>query len=365
MSDQSYNAATATATAHPSLALAKYWGKMSVGINVPATSSVGVTLGAMSTRTTVHARRSVPHRTARTDRAGPEHGLEDTVVLDGREQDPERFQEFFRAVRDLLRRYEERRSLDALSAWQFTVESENTFPTGAGLASSAAGFAALAAACCAAALHVFRSNAGDNFHDPDREELSALARIGSGSACRSIHGGFTRWRAGAKNAEQLYPESWWPELRVVVLPVTTGMKPSSSRDAMNLTRETSPFFRAWTEDAPSIAAEIEAAIAVRDLDRLGTATRLSYLRMFATMFGASPPVLYWLPQSLEIIRGVEELRRSGVPAWETMDAGPQVKVLTVADHAQRIAERFRSLLPIAPTISPLGPGVTIESVEYS
>ena len=138
MSDQSYNAATATATAHPSLALAKYWGKMSVGINVPATSSVGVTLGAMSTRTSVHVRRSVPHRTARTDGAGPEHGRNDTVVLDGREQDPERFQEFFQAVRDLLRRYEERQSLDALSAWQFTVESENTFPTGAGLASSAA-----------------------------------------------------------------------------------------------------------------------------------------------------------------------------------------------------------------------------------
>jgi diphosphomevalonate decarboxylase len=337
---------TATATAHPSLALAKYWGKMPTGVNIPATSSIGITLSAMSTRTTVRA-HPVPHRDGDARR--------DTVVLDGTTQDPRRFQEFFRAVRELLQRYEH-----PAATWCFSVESENSFPTGAGLASSAAGFAALAAACCAAALRAPGGDTRDARLLPDREELSLLARIGSGSACRSVFGGFTRWGAGSPGARQIYPEDWWPELRVVVLPVTTSAKPSSSRDAMNLTRETSPFYAAWTEDAPAIASEVEAAIASHDLERLGTATRLSYLRMFATMFGAAPPILYWLPQSVEIIRGVEELRRSGIPAWETMDAGPQVKVITTVDYAQRIVERFQDLLPLPPIVSAAGPGVTVE-----
>ncbi len=320
---------TGHARAHPSLAIAKYWGKQRNGINIAATPSVAVTLEAMTAETTVRVYR---------DRRGD--APPDRIVLDDVPQEARRFRPFFDAVRADLP--------DSESLW-FEVESRNDFPTAAGLASSAAGFAALAAASCVALTGAF-----------DAERVSRLARIGSGSACRSVYGGFTRWDAGSLSAVQLHPEEWWPDLRVVVLPVTTAAKPLSSREAMNRTRDTSPYYFAWTKDAPDLAREVEESIRHRDLQRLGEASRTSYLRMFATMISATPPVLYWRPESVEIIRALEELRAQGVPAWETMDAGPQVKVFTDRDNAQLLVETFRDILAVPAIISAVGPGATVD-----
>ncbi|SIQ39768.1 diphosphomevalonate decarboxylase [Alkalispirochaeta americana] len=332
---------TISATAHPSLAVAKYWGKQTGAINTAATPSVAITLGAIAARTTL---------TVDCASEG-DQPCRDQVVLNGVSQDPRRFRPFFDAVREVITLncpHQDGGSDQAGECLFFTVRSDNDFPTAAGLASSAAGFAALAASALTATLG-----------ERPPEEISRLARIGSGSACRSVYGGFTRWDAGAPAAEQLYPETWWPDLRVVVLPVSSAEKPLSSRDAMNRTRDTSPFYDAWVADAPSLAGETREAIAQRDLERLGQTARLSYLRMFSTMFAAAPPIMYWLPQSLEIIRGLEELRRMGLPVWETMDAGPQVKVITDAAHARQVAEEFRDLLVSPAIISEVGPGVTV------
>ncbi|POR04126.1 hypothetical protein AU468_03905 [Alkalispirochaeta sphaeroplastigenens] len=340
---------TITATAHPSLAVAKYWGKQPGAINTAATPSVAITLGAIAARTTLTVDCG----------DGGDQPLRDQVILNGVSQDPRRFRPFFDAVREAIARACPDGVTDPgqggtggprAQDLYFSVRSDNDFPTAAGLASSAAGFAALAASALTATLGARPS-----------EEISRLARIGSGSACRSVYGGFTQWAAGAPAAEQLYPETWWPDLRVVVLPVSTAEKPLSSRDAMNRTRDTSPFYEAWVTDAPSLARETREAISRRDLERLGEAARLSYLRMFSTMFGANPPILYWLPQSLDIIRGLEELRRMGLPVWETMDAGPQVKVITDASHARQVADEFRDLLVSPAIISEVGPGVTIDT----
>lgn len=320
------------ARAHPSLALAKYWGKAREGTNIPATPSVAVTLRAMTTNTTV-----------RVQPCADAGGEDDSVEIGGVVQDTRRFRPLF----DEVRRYARTRSYPGVPC--FSVLSENDFPTAAGLASSAAGFAALAAACLAAVSD-----------GPEPTTISRIARIGSGSACRSVYGGFTRWDAGAESAFQIRDEDWWPDFRIVILPVTAGAKPVSSREGMNRTRDTSPYYRAWTEDAPLLARETQQAIETRDLERLGTAARLSYLRMFATMFAAEPPLVYWLPQTVEIIRELEQMRDRGIPVWETMDAGPQVKVLTDRDHARLVVETFGEILSLPAIISEPGPGTSVE-----
>lgn len=310
------------AIAHPSLALIKYWGKQSRGINIPATTSIAVTLAGLETRT----------RATAGDPGDP-----DRVRLDGTVQPIERFSDLFEAIRAwVVAHGGERHSYD--------VQSENSFPTAAGLASSASGMAALVLSTTRASLPELDPR------DPNTaRELSALARIGSGSASRSIYGGFTRWSAGAEQAEPIHPDDWWPQLRVVVLPVTGAAKPISSREAMNRTRHESPFFQAWVEDSKHLAVAAEEALTRRDLEQLGTAMRLSYMRMFATMLGTEPPILYWLPETLAIIRALDALRAKGIPVWETIDAGPQVKVITLSDTVPVLQEAMRDA-PIADPI---------------
>ena len=287
------------AEAHPSLALIKYWGKTEAPDNRAATPSLAVTLDGLTTTTSVEL--------LGTGSAPPE----DEVVVGGTAQTPDRFRSFFESVRTLVRR--ERPDLP-----DFTIRarSRSDFPSSAGLASSASGFAALAAACCAAASVV-----------PGEAQLSALARLGSASAARSIWGGFVRLDAGAEAAEPVHDASWWPSLRIVVVEVEKGPKPIPSREAMERTRRSSPYYDSWLSDAPTLMNRAIKALEARDLDELGPAIRASYLRMFATMFAADPPVVYWKPESLRVMALCESLRNSGVSAWETMDAGPQVKIV--------------------------------------
>ncbi|MFW6228569.1 MAG: diphosphomevalonate/mevalonate 3,5-bisphosphate decarboxylase family protein [Alkalispirochaeta sp.] len=348
---------TATAIAHPSLALVKYWGKQREGINIPATGSIGVSLAALTTTTTVTVADV------------------DSLEIDGQIQPTDRYRPFF----DHLRR-EIRRDL------RFHVTSRNDFPTAAGLASSASGYAALTVAAFAAAEAVETAQGGTavtgyavaaNVTDGtgatemertpaagevlpvDRTALSRVARLGSGSASRSVFGGFVRWDAGAETARQIRDASWWEEVRVVVLPLEMRAKPVSSREAMNRSRDTSPAYPAWVTDAPPLVERAERAIARRDLNELGTVMRLSYLRMFSTMISADPPLIYWLPSSVETIHRLEELRRGGIAAWETMDAGPQVKVLVAAGDVDAVVSATRELCASPPIVSTVGGPATL------
>jgi diphosphomevalonate decarboxylase len=286
--------------AHPSLALIKYWGKSDRRRNLPATASLAVTLAGVHTET-----RVLPADA-------------DQVVLEGVPQPAERYAAFFAGLRRRLR-----------TPLHFRAESLNSFPTAAGLASSSAGFAALAAACVRAA-----------GRELPPAKLSALARIGSASAARSLFGGFTLLPAGARAARQLYPEEHWPELRVLVAVASEAAKPLSSRQAMEATRTGSPFYRAWLSCAGGLLAEALAALERRDLERLGQAARLSYSRMHAAMLAADPPVFFWLPATVALVRECAALRLEGIGAWETIDAGPQVKVLCLAADAPKIAARL-------------------------
>ena len=289
----------------PSLALVKYWGKKSTQQNLPATPSLAVTLGGVHTETRVRIAGS------------------DSIRLNGEPIALDRFTPLF----DSLRRAAGRQVC-------FQVESSNDFPSSAGLASSSSGFAALTVAC-ARILELDLSPA----------QLSAFARSASASAARSLFGGFTLLPAGGFAAEQLYGSDYWPELRILIALVSREAKPISSRAAMEATRLSSPYYRAWLRNAGQLLDPALKALETRDISALGPVVRLSYSRMHAALLASSPPVLYWLPNSVAILRECQHLRDEGVGAWETMDAGPQVKVLCLASDVATISGRLQEVDP--------------------
>jgi diphosphomevalonate decarboxylase len=284
--------------ASPSLALIKYWGKKESPSNLPATPSLAVTLGGLETETRVDL------------------GPKDSVLLDGRVQDLERFQPFFNNLRRSLK-----------TDQHFQVWSRNNFPSSAGLASSSSGFAALT---CAAVRATGRTLSP--------EALSELARFGSASASRAVFGGFVLLPAGARRARALLPAEHWPELRILVAVVSENAKPVSSRTAMALSRENSPYFRAWISSSRKLIPEAVWALKRKDIEALGKTVRLSYSRMHAVMLASDPPMTYWVPRTLTVLQACEQLRKQGIGVWETMDAGPQVKILCLNAEVPRIKQ---------------------------
>ncbi len=294
--------------ASPSLALIKYWGKLEGGRMLPATPSLGVCLGSLST----------------TTRAEASFDGADELHIGEAAQPIGRYSEFFAEMRRALR-----------AELGFRVTSRNDFPTSSGLASSSSGFAALAFAAARAGEALL----GGGRRPLSHAEISRIARVGSISAARAVFGGFSLLPARARAARALYGEGHWPELRVLVAAVTLEEKPLSSRAAMELSRSTSIYHRSWVGGAGAELAPSLEALGRRDLEALGLSMRRSYLRMFGTMLACDPPLIYWLPGSLELIRECEAMRREGLEVWETMDAGPQVKMLCLARDAPRIVER--------------------------
>lgn len=317
----------ATAVAHPNIALIKYWGKREAAVNLPAVGSLSITLDTLSARTTVAADRG-----ARAD----------SVCLNGRE-DP-RTAARVTAVLDLLRR-------QAGSTTALRVVSDNDFPTGAGLASSAAGFAALVTAA-AAALGLA----------PDPAQLAEAARIGSGSAPRSLFGGFVLLRNaadGGVSCEPVLAPAAWP-LSVVIAITTTGPKATSSRDGMTASRDTSPYYRAWVD---SHAADLDAGLECvreRDFARLADLAEHNCLKMHAVMMTTRPPLLYWTPATLACLQQVRELRRAGTAVFFTIDAGPQVKAVCEPAAAATVARALAAVPGVTQVIeSGLGAGARL------
>ena len=296
-----------TAVAGTNIALVKYWGKRDPLLNLPATGSLSLTLAEMSTRTTVRF-------------GGVPNG--DRVRLGGAPAD-ERFSFRVSQFLDVVRKQ--------AGITQFAeVATENAVPTASGLASSASGFAALALAASRAA--------GLSLAPP---ALSALARLGSGSAARSIFGGFVEMARGERPdgsdcfARPLEATAPW-DVRLVIAVTAAGPKPLGSTAAMDRTARTSPFFPAWVAASDGDLAEARAAIGDRDLPRLGRVAERSALRMHATAMAADPAIVYWNSATLAAMNAVFDLRAKGVAAYFTIDAGPHVKVLCGAADAARV-----------------------------
>lgn len=308
----------ATAQAHPNIALVKYWGKRDEALILPHQSSLSITLAPLEVTTTVRFGTS----------AGDEVELNGNVALG---QERTRVLELVTAVRS------EAAKQTGTTLGPVAVVSRGNFPASAGLASSAAGFAALAVAARAAAGLA-----------PDVVKASKLARQGSGSACRSIQGGACVWWKGTRAdgedsfAEQLFPETHWPELRLVVAVLSRAEKAVKSRDGMRNAVETSPYYPAWALDAEKEIARARAFIANRDLEPLGALCERNAWRMHATSLAADPPLCYLLPSTLDLIQRVAEERARGLPVWFTLDAGPNPVLLTDAAHAAQVEELART-----------------------
>lgn len=318
----------AVAIAHANIALAKYWGKADEARNIPAVPSLSLTLDALRTKTSVEFDAALS---------------EDEVVLDGR---PAREKEGRRVVRML----ESVRTAAGLTM-KARVESENSFPTAAGLASSASGFAALALAATAAA-----------GLDVSHKEASALARAASVSAARSLFGGYVELPAGAEFAEPVAPGSHFP-LSMIVALTRAGEKAVGSTEGMLRTARTSPYYEAWVRQAPASCDRIRRAVLDRDLEALGPAVEASALAMHASMFAADPPIVYMSPTTIAVMERVRELRASGIPAFYTMDAGPHVKVVTPPERADEVTAALKA---VAGTLDVIrcgpGPGASVESL---
>ncbi|MEI5994670.1 diphosphomevalonate decarboxylase [Candidatus Enterococcus mansonii] len=285
------------ARAYTNIALIKYWGKKDEQLILPMNSSLSLTLDAFYTETSVYFGEAL---------------TEDTFFLDGKKQDLKQTAKISKFL-DLVRQ-QQNISLFA------KVESQNFVPTAAGLASSASGLAALAGACSVALnLHLSKT------------ELSRLARRGSGSACRSIFGGFSEWQKGDSNqnsfAQQIPSNKWEDELAMVFVLVDDGVKDISSRDGMRRTVETSSFYSGWLETIDTDLETAKQAILEKDFIRLGEVTEANGLRMHGTTLAAVPPFTYWSPESLNVMQLVRTARQQGLPCYFTMDAGPNVKIL--------------------------------------
>lgn len=314
---------TRTALAHPNIALCKYWGKRDAALNLPSTPSLSLTVAPFRTRTSV---------TWGAD--------EDRVVFNGAENAGAEARKILATLDRLAGDAPRPRCL---------VETDNDFPTAAGLASSASGSAAL----------VVAANAASGLDLP-ASTLAVLARRGSGSATRSLQGGWVEWAMGVaadgsdSHGVQVAPAEHW-DVRMLVVLVRSGPKEVGSTEGMNHTMRTSPYYPAWVAQAPADVDEARAAVLSRDLERLGRITERSALRMHASMLAADPAVVYWKPETLLALEVVRGARKAGLGGWATMDAGPNVKVLCAAGHAEGLARSLGAAGLAVQTLVPGGP----------
>lgn len=320
----------ATARARANIALVKYWGKADAGLKIPAVGSISITLDGLWSETSVRFDTDLES---------------DELELDGAPR-PDRLARVTAAL-DLLR------ELAGVRA-RARVVSRNNFPTAAGLASSASGFAALVGAG-AAALGLALSP----------RELSILARRGSGSAARSIFGGFVEMHAGRERdgsdsfAEPLLPPDAWP-LDVVVAIAARGEKDVGSGEGMARSEESSPYYPAWIAGQPADLAGARAAIAARDFDALADVAERSCLKMHAAAIAASPPLLYWKGVTLDCLHAVRRLRLRGVPAFFTIDAGPQLKAVCLPEARERVAAELEAVPGVLDVLTTgLGSGLEV------
>jgi diphosphomevalonate decarboxylase len=306
-----------TISAPANIAFVKYWGARDLDRALPLNSSISMTLDRCVTQCTIE-------------------------VIDG-DQDEVWLAEaqggFSTPEPDFQRRVKQQ--LDRMRRWagsedRFRVATRNTFPSAAGLASSASGFAALTLAA-AGALGKGGASAA---------ELSTLARnSGSGSAGRSVLGGYVEWPAGdgdrGREAVQLADAEHW-DLRDVIAVVEIGPKAVPSLEG-HRRAATSPYLARRLELLPERLAKVRRAIAERDLDLLGPVIEEEAVDLHLIAMSSRPPIFYWAPGTVAVLRTVRELRQEGLSAWATMDAGANVHVICDAQSEEDVAERLESL----------------------
>jgi diphosphomevalonate decarboxylase len=316
----------ATATAQPNIALIKYWGKRDVERNLPAVGSISITLRELYTRMSVEFDASLS-----SDRLTV-NGASDEKMLPRLSQ-----------CLDQVAGAERMRA---------QISSTCNFPIAAGLASSASSFAALTVAGAAAA---GRSRS--------LGELANMAGRASGSAARSMFGGFVELSDADDHIEvaTLRDADDWP-LSVVVAITEKGPKPVGSTEAMEISRETSPFYASWIEQQPRDLGAAREAIAARDFAALAAVSEHNCLKMHSIMWASRPPIVYWNAATMRCLQTVRELQGDGLGVFFTMDAGPQVKAVCLPEHGDEVAAALRATDGVTEIMTTgLGEGARLES----
>lgn len=300
------------AFAPSNIALCKYWGKRDIELNLPVTSSLSIALGQQGAHCTVSLQRAAQHEL----RLNAVAIAAETV-----------FGQRLRNFLDLLR---------PNNSCHFNVAIELNVPFAAGLASSASIFAAV----------VLAINDLFNWHLPERE-LSILARLGSGSACRSIFPGFVEWHAGvAADGMDSYAEPLpytWPDLKVGLLLASSQPKALASGAAMARTVATAPFYKAWPAKVTQDLVALKLALKTHDFHLLGQTAESNALHMHALMLSSWPPVVYSVPLTLEWMQQVWQQRNAGLAVYFTQDAGPNLKLLFLKHDEPQLKAHFPEL----------------------
>ncbi len=325
----------ASAIANANMALVKYWGKRDSELILPQAGSVSMTMSGMTAHTTVEFNDSYK---------------EDIFILDEKEYKAgsEAYDDYIEKFLGIVRKI-------SGTDTKVKIQSQNNFPTGAGLASSAAGFAALAKAVDSA-LNLSLSD----------KELSILARQGSGSATRSIFGGFAEWKRGKladgsdSFAEQIVKEAYWPEFRLVACVTSKKEKKVKSRAGMDQTVNTSPLYPNWIESTKEDVEQMKNLILKKDFTKVGELAEHNALKMHAVMMTTKPSLIYFNPLSLELMHYVQDSRDNGLELYFTIDAGPQIKILCLEKDVERLQDdlsRFENLEEVI--VTKPGPGARL------
>ncbi|KAI1136796.1 Diphosphomevalonate decarboxylase [Hypoxylon sp. FL0543] len=323
----------ASTTAPVNIAVVKYWGKRDPKLNLPTNSSLSVTLSQADLRTLTTATCSASYQG------------EDSLTLNGEPSDitGARTQACLRELRARRAALEaENPSLPKLSTMPLRIVSENNFPTAAGLASSAAGFAALVRAIA------------DLYELPSSPtELSLIARQGSGSACRSLFGGYVAWRGGEQadgldsKAVEVAPASHWPNMRALILVVSAAKKGVSSTSGMQQTVATSDLFKGRIATVvPAHMEKMEAAIRDRDFASFAEVTMKDSNSFHACCADTYPPIYYMNDVSRAAVRAVEAINAAAgkTVAAYTFDAGPNAVVYYLEENSGPVVGTFHNLL---------------------
>ena len=295
----------AKAIAPANIAFIKYWGKINEKLRLPANPSISMNLSECLTTTTVEFDKNL---------------LKDEFILNGKvvaDKESERVSKHIDTIRSISKVKDFAR-----------VVSINNFPKSSGIASSASGFAALTlAASSAAGLKL------------DERKLTILARLGSGSACRSIPDGIVEWKFGKRSedsyAHTLFGSDYW-DIRDIIVVVGGGEKKVSSTEGHSLA-ESSPFYKTRILGMSKKVEEIKKALKNKDFTKFGEITEAEAINMHTVMMTGSPPLYYWTPETLRVMKAVLDLRETGIECYFTIDAGPNVHVICEGKNAPKIA----------------------------
>jgi diphosphomevalonate decarboxylase len=316
------------AQAQPNIALIKYWGKRDHAENLPAVSSLSVTLHSLWTRMSVEF-----------DGGGEGDSLRvnDTSA-------PAMLSRVSHCL-DLVAGPRRQRA---------NVISQSNFPIGAGLASSASAFAALVVAA-------EKASGGSR----SSLDLARMAGAASGSAARSLFGGFVELIAGDEeiDVKTVCESSDWP-LDVVIAITAEGPKPVGSSEAMIRGEKTSPFYSSWIDRQDDDLVAARKAVIDHDFETLAAVAEHNCLKMHSVMWSSKPPIVYWNNATLSCMETIRALQSNDVPVFFTIDAGPQVKAVCLREVADEVTSALRQTAGVIGTMrSGLGPGARIMESE--